>query len=125
MPAELHGSVHIGMQATVVAGEPVGGAHSATIEVIDPLIDARRERSASAWCCQIRNMRIPAGLRCKIEFPVVSGSTEKQVPMHFQYPKASATRPPEHASRTIAPRYNGNHSIIGLKSAVILGGRNR
>src|ERR1700704_3588652 len=40
--------------------------------------------------------------------------------MHCQYPKASATRPPEHASRTIAPRYDGNHNIIGLKSAIIL-----
>src|SRR5262249_50720758 len=29
---------------------------------------------------------------------------------------------PEHASRTIASRYSWNHSIIGLKSAVILGG---
>jgi hypothetical protein len=41
VPAALYGSIHIGMQATVVAGEPVGGARSATIEVIDPLIDAR------------------------------------------------------------------------------------
>ena len=41
VPAALYGSVHVRMQATVVAGEPVGGAHCATIEVIDPLIDAR------------------------------------------------------------------------------------
>jgi hypothetical protein len=96
VPAALYGSVHIGMHATVVAGEPVGGAHSATIEVIDPLIDARSGTFGIRLLLPNPQHENPAALRCQIEFPVVSGSTEKQAPMHCPIPeglcnKASGT----------------------------------
>jgi len=96
----------------------------AAVVNLPPLMPAA-ERSASAWCCQIRNMRSLPDCAARSNFRSSADRQRSKCQCIAQYPKASATRPPEHASRTIAPRYNGNHSIIGLKSAVILGGRNR
>jgi hypothetical protein len=92
-----------GMQATVVAGEPVGGANSVTIEVIYPLIDLVAE-AFGYWAMHWHLLLCRSADDRKFDHAAQSGRD---------------------ASRTIAPRYNGNHRIIGLKSAVILGGRNR
>ena len=73
VPIALYGSVELGMEATVFGEAPVGGQYKATIEVIDPLIDARSGTFGIRLLLPNPNNKIPAGLRCKVEFPVVVG----------------------------------------------------
>jgi RND family efflux transporter MFP subunit len=69
VPVALYGTVEVGMEATVFGEAPVGGKYRATIEVIDPLIDARSGTFGIRLLLPNPNNKIPAGLRCKVEFP--------------------------------------------------------
>jgi multidrug efflux pump subunit AcrA (membrane-fusion protein) len=73
VPIALYGTVRVGMEATIFGKAPVGGEYKATIEVIDPLIDARSDTFGVRLVLPNPKHEIPAGLRCKVEFPVVLG----------------------------------------------------
>lgn len=67
-PAELFGSLQVGMQGTVSLLPIVPGAHQARVAVVDKLIDPA---SGTFWVrLQLPNPenRIPAGIRCKVQF---------------------------------------------------------
>jgi len=74
VPIALYGKVSTGMEATVFGEAPVGGQYKATIEVIDPLIESRSGTFGIRLLLPNPNNKIPAGLRCKIEFPVPLGT---------------------------------------------------
>jgi RND family efflux transporter MFP subunit len=74
VPVTLYGTITVGMRATVTPEQPVGGQHSATVEVIDPLIDARSGTFGIRLLLPNPDNKIPAGLRCKVEFPVATGT---------------------------------------------------
>jgi RND family efflux transporter MFP subunit len=74
VPVALHGAVSIGMEAIVFGEQPVGGRYTATVEVIDPLIDSRSGTFGIRLLLPNPDNKIPAGLRCKVEFPLLVGS---------------------------------------------------
>ena len=69
VPVALYGTIKIGMEAIVSGEQPVGGQHTATVDVVDPLIDARSGTFGVRLLLPNPTYKIPAGLRCKIEFP--------------------------------------------------------
>ena len=69
VPVALYGTIKVGMDATVTAEAPIGGSYSAKVEVIDPLIDARSGTFGIRLLLPNPDNKIPAGLRCKVEFP--------------------------------------------------------
>jgi RND family efflux transporter MFP subunit len=71
VPIALYGAIQIGMEATVTGEPPVGGRYTATVEVIDPLIDSRSGTFGIRLLLPNPGNKIPAGLRCKVEFPRV------------------------------------------------------
>jgi RND family efflux transporter MFP subunit len=70
VPVSLYGSIKIGSEAIVSGQQPIGGRHSAAVEVIDPLIDSRSGTLGIRLVLPNPENKIPAGLRCKVEFPV-------------------------------------------------------
>ncbi|MEI9924467.1 MAG: efflux RND transporter periplasmic adaptor subunit [Bradyrhizobium sp.] len=69
VPVGLYGTISVGTEATVIGEAPVGGRFTAKVEVIDPLIDARSGTFGIRLLLPNPNNKIPAGLRCKVEFP--------------------------------------------------------
>jgi membrane fusion protein, multidrug efflux system len=67
LPVALYGSINVGMQAPVRADKPIGRTYSATVEIVDRLIDARSGTFGIRLLLPNPENRIPAGLRCKIE----------------------------------------------------------
>jgi RND family efflux transporter MFP subunit len=74
VPVALYGTIAVGMPATISPEQPLGGQYSATVEVIDPLIDARSGTFGIRLLLPNPNNKIPAGLRCKVEFPSPAGA---------------------------------------------------
>jgi membrane fusion protein, multidrug efflux system len=72
VPIALYDTINIGMEAIVSGEQPVGGQYTATVEVVDPLIDSRSGTFGIRLLLPNPNNKIPAGLRCKIEFPTRS-----------------------------------------------------
>jgi len=72
VPIALYGTVSIGMEAIVSGEQPVGGQYTAAVEIIDPLIDSRSGTFGIRLLLPNPGNKIPAGLRCKIEFPARS-----------------------------------------------------
>jgi RND family efflux transporter MFP subunit len=70
LPISLYDIVKIGMKAIVSGEQPVGGRYTATVELIDPVIDSRSGTFGIRLLLPNPNNKIPAGLRCKVEFPV-------------------------------------------------------
>lgn len=69
VPIALYGTIKVGMEAAVTGEVPVGGRYTAKVEVIDPLIDARSGTFGIRLLLPNPDNKIPAGLRCKVEFP--------------------------------------------------------
>jgi RND family efflux transporter MFP subunit len=74
VPVALYGTINVGMEAIVLGEMPVGGRHVAKVEVIDPLIDARSGTFGIRLLLPNPENSIPAGLRCKVEFPRATAS---------------------------------------------------
>jgi membrane fusion protein, multidrug efflux system len=72
VPIALHETINIGTEAIVSGEQPVGGQYTATVEIVDPLIDSRSGTFGIRLLLPNPNNKIPAGLRCKIEFPTRS-----------------------------------------------------
>ncbi len=69
VPVALYGTITVGTEATILGEAPVGGRYVAKVEVIDPLIDARSGTFGIRLLLPNPDNKIPAGLRCKVEFP--------------------------------------------------------
>jgi membrane fusion protein, multidrug efflux system len=69
VPVTMYGTISVGMEATILGEAPVGGRYVAKVEVIDPLIDARSGTFGIRLLLPNPDNKIPAGLRCKVEFP--------------------------------------------------------
>ena len=68
LPFSHFSTVAIGTRAVVRPEEPVGGAYPAIIEVIDPVFDARSGTFGIRLKLPNPDRRIPAGIRCKLDF---------------------------------------------------------
>ncbi|MGH8632443.1 MAG: efflux RND transporter periplasmic adaptor subunit [Burkholderiales bacterium] len=68
LPVGLYGRVKIGQRAVVIPENPVGGRHSATVKVVDRVIDAASGTFGVRLELPNRNRAIPAGARCRVQF---------------------------------------------------------
>jgi membrane fusion protein (multidrug efflux system) len=75
-PVELFGKIAIGMQAEVRPEEAMGGVHTATVTVVDRLIDAASATFGVRLELPNPELAVPAGLRCRVRFPVGADSVD-------------------------------------------------
>jgi RND family efflux transporter MFP subunit len=68
VPADLFGSIRVGMSGSVILAPFVAGTHRASVAVVDKLIDP----ASSTFFVRLQlpnpGNRIPAGIRCKVQF---------------------------------------------------------
>lgn len=72
-PLRLFGALKVGMSATVMPEQPIGGEHQAKITVIDRTIDAASGTFGVRLDLPNPGLAIPAGLRCRIRFEARPG----------------------------------------------------
>jgi len=68
LPVALYGRIKVGAQAVVLPEQPVGGRYSATVRVVDRVIDAASGTFGVRLELPNRNREIPAGARCRVRF---------------------------------------------------------
>ena len=68
-------AVRVGDQLTIVPEEPVGGEYLATVKVVDRVFDAASGAFGMRLELPNPGNRLPAGLRCRIEFKTASRPT--------------------------------------------------
>jgi membrane fusion protein (multidrug efflux system) len=68
MPVEYYGQITAGMVAEVRPQGPVGGAYEAKVKVIDKVIDAASGTFGVRLEIPNPGNKVPAGLRCKVQF---------------------------------------------------------
>ncbi len=68
VPAESFGTIQKGVRANVVPAEPIGGQYSATVTVVDQVIDAASGTFGVRLELPNAKHEVPAGLRCKVVF---------------------------------------------------------
>ena len=71
MPTSSFGQVAIGDVATVRPEAPIGGSHQAKVVVVDRVLDASSGTFGVRLELPNTNAGLPAGARCRIEFPKV------------------------------------------------------
>jgi len=89
VPVALYGSIRNGMQATVFPEAPVGGIHTAIIEVLDPLIDARSGTFEFVCSFPIHTTRFQRACDARLNFRPLVPQTHRNPP-----PKPAASGPP-------------------------------
>jgi RND family efflux transporter MFP subunit len=70
IPVALFASIKTGMRAKVVPEAPVGGQYTAEVKIVDRVIDAASGTFGVRLEMPNPNHRLPAGLKCKVIFPV-------------------------------------------------------
>ena len=70
VPVMLYGKVRVGMMTKVKPEQPVGGSYSATVIVVDEVIDAASGTLGVRLELPNPGNRLPAGLKCKVRFPI-------------------------------------------------------
>ena len=65
MPANLYGSVKVGMAAEVLPEQPVGGSYSAKVVVVDKVVDAASGTFGVRLNLPNPGNKIPAGFKCR------------------------------------------------------------
>lgn len=68
LPVALYGKIKVGAQATVIPEQPIGGHYSATVKVVDRVIDAASGTFGVRLELPNRQRAIPAGARCRVRF---------------------------------------------------------
>lgn len=69
VPVARFGSIRKGMKAEVKPEAPVGGAHTATVAIVDQVVDAASGTFGVRLKLPNPNYRLPAGLKCEVRFP--------------------------------------------------------
>ena len=70
LPVNLFLSIKVGMRAKVIPEAPVGGQYTAEVKIVDRVIDAASGTFGVRLEMPNPNHRLPAGLKCKVIFPV-------------------------------------------------------
>jgi RND family efflux transporter MFP subunit len=70
LPKALFLSVKAGMHAQVLPEEPIGGKYAAVVKIVDRVIDAASGTFGVRLELPNPGQRLPAGLKCKVIFPI-------------------------------------------------------
>ena len=68
LPIYLYNEIHVGDKAEVRPELPIGGAHVATVTVVDRVLDAASGTFGVRLALPNADFLLPAGIRCKISF---------------------------------------------------------
>ena len=68
LPSSVYAHVKVGMTGSVQPEKPIGGKYTANIEIIDQVFDGRSGTFGIRLNLPNPDNRLPAGLRCKLEF---------------------------------------------------------
>jgi RND family efflux transporter MFP subunit len=68
LPVSQYGRIKPGARAIVIPEQPVGGRHSASVKVVDRVIDAASGTFGVRLELPNRSRAIPAGARCRVQF---------------------------------------------------------
>jgi len=68
LPVALYGKIKVGHRATVLPEQPIGGSYSATVKVVDRVIDAASGTFGIRLELPNGKRAIPAGARCRVRF---------------------------------------------------------
>ena len=68
LPASMYGKVRRGQPAIVLPEPPIGGSYKTEISVVDRVVDAASGTIGVRLELRNRNGRIPAGVRCRVQF---------------------------------------------------------
>jgi len=69
-PVALLGRISTGIKAEIAPEAPVGGTHVAKVTVVDRVVDAASGTFGVRLELPNADYRLPAGLKCKVRFPV-------------------------------------------------------
>lgn len=72
LPAALYGSIKAGNKATVLVEETGAEGHSATVSIVDRVLDAASGTFGVRLSLPNPDYRIPAGVKCRIRFAAPS-----------------------------------------------------
>lgn len=68
LPVSEYGKIKPGQRAKVMPEQPVGGTYTATVEVVDPTLDAASGTFGVRLKLPNPGYRIPAGVKCRASF---------------------------------------------------------
>jgi RND family efflux transporter MFP subunit len=68
LPSSMYGKVRRGQRAVVTPEAPIGGRYETSVAIVDPVIDAASGTLGVRLLLPNRKNRIPAGVRCRVEF---------------------------------------------------------
>ena len=68
LPVSQYGQVKPGQKATVMPEAPVGGRYETTVKLVDKVLDAASGTFGVRLELRNRNLDIPAGVRCRVQF---------------------------------------------------------
>ncbi|HRF73064.1 MAG TPA: efflux RND transporter periplasmic adaptor subunit [Accumulibacter sp.] len=85
MPIDAFGKLTPGQMVEVLPEIPVGGRYTATVAVIDRVLDAASGTFGVRLALANPGLKLPAGIKCRASFPAIAGRTSA--------PAASTARP--------------------------------
>ena len=71
MPLSQFGKIRPGTTAEIVPENPVGGRYTATVTIVDPVLDAASGTIGIRLELPNPGYALPAGIRCHARFPEV------------------------------------------------------
>jgi len=74
LPMAAFRKITQGMSAKVALEAPVGGTYPAKVKTVDKLIDAASGTFAAFLEMRNADLAVPAGVKCRAEFPVEIGA---------------------------------------------------
>lgn len=78
LPVEAYGRVKRGMEVELVPEIPAGARYVAKVAVVDRLVDAESGTFGVRLLLNNRDHRLPAGIRCKANFPEIEGAAARR-----------------------------------------------
>ena len=79
-PVQLFGKIKKNMKARVFPEEPIGGRYTAKVVIVDQVIDAASGTFGIRLELPNRKYRIPAGLRCQVNFSSPKATASSKIP---------------------------------------------
>jgi RND family efflux transporter MFP subunit len=68
VPTSQYGRIGVGSTAQIRPQQPIGGSYSATVTVVDQVLDAASGTFGVRLALPNPDRRLPAGIRCKVQF---------------------------------------------------------
>ncbi len=105
VPIALYGQMQIGSLASVMPDLPGAQIRSARVTLVDKVVDAASNTFRVHLELPNADLALPAGLRCKAEFPTLAAPEAKAEPAAPQVPaKVAAVAPAAVAPTAVPPR---------------------